>query len=148
MSKRPYPPLEEPAFAESRTRAEKNALTVKRLLHGATVERTRDVFQFDLDGNEDGGVVVVVTAEAVELRLPTVEWTCGSYGPVATSRLWKRVKWSKLQDGQLEELIDAARRARQREFRPCKFCRKMFPPEHRTGNACHGCSTAHLHIVY
>lgn len=128
------------------TTVERHALTVDRLLPGANVERTGDVFQFSMD--DKNGIVIFVTAEAAELRLPTVEWTCGSYGPVATSRLWKRVKWAALRDGQLAELLDAARRARQREFRPCKFCHNRFPPERRHGNVCHGCAERFQGIVH
>src|ERR1043165_7988567 len=101
------------------TTAERNALIVNTLLPDATVERTRDAFQFGVGG--DAGIVVFVTAEAVELRLPTVEWASGAYDPVETSRLWKRLTWSKLQDGQLAELINTARRGLQRALEASQF---------------------------
>lgn len=128
---------------------EQHAAFVGDLLPGATREQTRDVVQFTESGESETGIVVLVTAEALELRLPTVEWTCGAYGPVETSRLWKRVKWSSLKNSQLSELIEVARQARKREFLLCKFCGKRVPPGHRhSRNVCHGCAARHLGVVY
>ena len=58
-------------------KVEQNAGRVLDLLPSAVVERTRDCIQIDYGGEE--GIVVLITAEAIELRLPTVEWTMGSY---------------------------------------------------------------------
>lgn len=124
------------------------ASIVGELLPNATRDQTRDVFQFTECGETETGIVVLVTTESVELRLPTVEWTSGAYGPVETSRLWKRVKWTALKNGQLAKLIATARGARQREFRPCKFCRKRFPVEHRHGSVCHGCAEKQQGVVH
>ncbi len=123
------------------------ALRVRGFLPGCALARTRDAVQFDDAGDE--GIVVLVTAEAIELRLSTVEWTCGPYGPAPASRLWKRVRARDLSDERLRELIDAARRVRQREFRRCRFCGERVPPEHRFDkDTCHGCASSHLQVVY
>jgi hypothetical protein len=43
---------------------------------------------------------------------------------------------------------DSTQDARRAEFRPCKYCGKSFPREHRTGNACHGCASKFEGIVF
>jgi hypothetical protein len=91
---------------------EKNAERVLALLPKSNVERTRDCIQLNCDGEE--GIVVLVTPEVIELRLPTVEWTMGSYGPAASSRLWKRVQISEITDRELETLLKEALKERQR----------------------------------
>ena len=122
------------------------ALRVLERLPGGVVSRTRDVIQID-DGGEEG-ICLLITAEALELRLPSVEWTCGSYGPAASSFLWRRVKWEGLSDEKLDLLLAAARRARQAQYRKCRFCGNRLSPEHRHGNVCHGCAEKHLGIVH
>jgi hypothetical protein len=75
--------------SEGLRQVERLALRVLKYLPLAEVTRTRDVIQLD-DGGEEG-IIVLVTAEKVELRLPTVEWTQGAYGPAYASCFWKRV---------------------------------------------------------
>ncbi len=137
--------------AEGLRRCEEIAAQVLQFLPGASVSRTRDVIQLEHGGDGEDGIVVVVTAEALELRLPSVEWTCGSHGPASSSRLWKRVKCTdsllhsrKRLGGHLER----ARAARAAEFSTCAFCGRRFSRDHMTGNACHGCGSQHLGIVY
>jgi hypothetical protein len=124
---------------------------VLRVLPDAKIERTRDAFQFS-DDDELTGVIVLVTAEALELRLPTVEWTCGAYGPAAGSRLWKRIRWNGMGDDVLARWIEAARNATRRQARTCHFCKRRFGPAristHDGQVVCHGCATARLGIVY
>lgn len=130
-------------------RVEQYALDVLQLLPGARVSRTRDVIQLEVGADE--GIVVLVTAEALELRLPTVEWTCGAYGPAPASRLWKRVTWSKIERGQadLAQLLAAAQAARTAEFRTCKYCSRQVPPEHmHSRTVCQSCASTHEGIVY
>jgi hypothetical protein len=62
----------------------------------ADVTRTRDVIQLDIADEE--GITVLVTREAIELRLPTIEWTNDHHGPARTSWLWKRLKTEGLDD--------------------------------------------------
>src|SRR5207248_10748573 len=124
------------------TTVEYHAQRVIGLLPGASVERTRDVFPIDYNGDE--GIVVVVTPEALELRLPTIEWTAGSYGPAESSRLWKRRAWSRLSDSQLARLPAAAQQERRAQFQVCRHCHQSFPPERRiSGDVRHGCAERH-----
>jgi len=109
----------------------------------ATVTRTRDFIQIDISVDETG-LTVLVTPEALELRLPTVEWTTGYAGPVESSRLWRRVTWRALgsDDERLAEVIEAGLARRAREFAACRRCGRRVAREHRLGRHCHGCSGA------
>jgi hypothetical protein len=124
------------------------AIRVLDCLPNAEVSRTRDAIQ--IETGEEEGVVVLVTAEAVEMRLPRVEWTCGAYGPAPSSRLWKRVKAEKIHDGEIDllDLLCKAQSARRREFRKCRYCKKLIPAEHRHGNVCHGCAERYMGCVH
>lgn len=134
--------------AEGMRRVEDLAMRVLESLPDAQVERTRDAIQIEHGG--DRGVVVLVTAEALELRLPTVEWTCGAYGPASSSRLWKRVLADRIDEGKqdLADLLDKARRARAREFKKCKYCKRLVAVEYRHGDVCHGCAESHEGVVH
>jgi len=123
---------------------EKLALRVLQHLPAATIEGTRDVIQINYAG--EGGVVVLTTAEAIEIRLPTIEWTNGAHGPASSSVLWKRLKDPT--DEELCDALDKAIWARRRQFRKCTHCGKAFPPKRMTLEACHGCASQHLGIVY
>lgn len=134
--------------SEGLRRVEILALEILMLLPDASVERTRDAIQIESGGEK--GIVVLVTPEAVELRLPTVEWTMGAYGPAGASTLWKRVElrrrsrrvnWRKLLESALQE--------RGQQFHLCRYCGEEFPPEYRYGDdVCHGCAERHLGIVH
>lgn len=133
--------------SEYPTQVEKLALRVLDLLPLAGVERGRDVIQ--LTESVDDGLVIIVTAEAVELRLPTVEWTGGAHSPVLSSRSWKRVTATSITNEQLAALIDEARKARRAQYRTCRYCGRPTPPEHRHSNTvCHGCAEEHLGVVH
>jgi hypothetical protein len=134
---------------EGLTRVESNALGLMRVLQVSRTERTRDAFELHLGDQEARGVVLIVTAEALELRLPTVEWTRGAYGPASTSRLWKRVTWrDDLTPERVRQLVDAAIAKRRAEFKPCRYCGREVPPEHRLGKVCHGCAERHEGVVH
>lgn len=129
------------------TSVERNAARVLDHAPGADFSRTRDVIQLDVHGED--GIVLLVTAEALELRLPTIEWTHGAYGPESSTRLWKRLAWKKLDDDALAELIDVALQARQAELRPCQHCGDSFPPDRRfDDDTCHGCASKDLGVLY
>ena len=128
------------------TRVEANALEVMDRVPVSEMQRTRDAVEVHVGGEVE--IVVIVTAEALELRLPTVEWTKGAYGPVPASRLWKRVKWEDNTAERLVELVEAAMAKRRSEFKPCRFCHREFPPEHRHGSVCHGCAERHMGVVH
>lgn len=117
------------------------------LLPGSELTRTRDAIQIDWGGER--GIVILCTPEAMELRLPTVEWTRGAYGPAYSSRLWRRIPRGELHEEQLAGLFEKAKRARRREFHTCKYCGRAVPPEHRfSKDVCHGCASEHEGVVY
>ena len=63
------------------------------------------MFEIEHDYEGEEGIVLLITPEAIELRLPTVEWTEGTHGPAPTSRLWRRIDGLdllELRDDQLE----------------------------------------------
>lgn len=128
-------------------RAEENAERVLTFVPGAEVERTRDCLQIDYGGEE--GIVVLVMAEAIEVRLPMVEWTMGAYGPALSSRLWRRVKVDALTDEKLKCLLSEGLEVRRAEFKECRYCGRMVPPEHRhSDDVCHSCASEHMGVVY
>ncbi len=133
--------------AEGLRLLEQTALQVLDLLPGAHVERTRDVIQIEWGGDE--GIVVLVTPEIIELRLPTVEWTRGAYGPAPSSRYLRRLRADSLNETRLREWVDKAKEVRRKEFRECKFCGERFPTEHLFDrHTCHACASEHLGVVY
>jgi hypothetical protein len=126
---------------------------VLKFLPDARLSRTRDAIQVDYDGER--GIIILITPESIEIRLPTTEWTMGSHGPALSSRLWKRMNISRIRDmeeidllDKVQDLISAGLQHRQREFKKCRFCGKEYSPEHMTKRACHGCASKHLGIVY
>ncbi|GEM_PF-1706463 len=106
-----------------------------------------DAFRIDSDG-ADTGIVVIVTPQVVEFRLPTLEWT-SPYEATPTTRLWRREPIAKLTQERLAELVTAGKQARRNEFEPCRFCGRKFPPELRhDDDVCHGCAERELGIVH
>ena len=129
------------------TIVERNAARVEALLSGAAVNVTPHVAEI-LVGGEDG-VIALVTAETVELRLPTVEWTSGTHDPAEASRLWKRLDIADLPDEQLASEIAEARAARKSEFATCRYCGERVPAEHRIGDdVCHSCASRYEGVVF
>ncbi|HKQ50438.1 MAG TPA: hypothetical protein VJZ71_20365 [Phycisphaerae bacterium] len=123
------------------------ALTVLDKFPGAVVERTRDLIQIGKP-DDDRAVVVLITPEAIEIRLPTLEWP-HPHVPAPSSRLWKRLNWEGLTDKRLTRLLEEAAAARAAEFATCRFCGESFPPESRDGaDVCHGCAEEHLGVVH
>lgn len=143
--------------SEGLRQVERNALAMLEVLPtGLTIERTRDAIQIDSGGEE--GVVLLVTPEALEIRIPLTEWTLGGYAPTQSSRLWKRVRWKRKWDagfsGELQALVDDAFKARQDEFKNCGYCGNRFSPDHTIssqlmkGPICHGCASDHEQVVF
>lgn len=128
-------------------KVEENADRVLVLLPSSSVERTRDCIQIDYRGEK--GIIILVTPESIEIRLPTVEWTKSTYGPAASSRFWKRVNESEITDEELENLLKEALKERRSEFKICRYCKEPVPPEHRhSEDVCHGCAERHLGVVH
>ena len=137
--------------SEGLRQVERNALALLEVLPtGLTVERTRDAIQIN-SGREEG-IVLLVTAEALEIRFPLTEWTLGGYAPAQCSRLWKRVRWKRKWDaGQLDDLkalLGEAVKEREGEFQACGYCGDRFAPEHMIsslstrGLICHSCASS------
>lgn len=117
-------------------------------LPAASVDRTRDAIQITVDDDLEDGVVLILTPEALELRLPSMDWVQPHWA-VPTSRLWKRLKWERISEDGLRELVEQAREKRRAEHRECRFCHGRFPPEQRHDrDVCHGCAERHLLIVH
>ncbi len=93
------------------------------------------------------GIIVFVTPEAIEIRMPTLEWP-HPHTPGPCSRLWKRLSWERLTDKRLVKLLDEARQLRAGMFEQCRFCHRLFPPERRYEDVCHGCAEKQLGIVH
>lgn len=137
-----------------RTTVEEKAAVVMRALGQPSYERTRDVFQIYY-GDGDDQISVIITAENIEVRLPQIEWTCGSYGPVLTSRFWKSISFKELEARSEEdcksirELVENGVRARKRQYKKCKYCGEKFPPERMiSSDVCHSCAEAHEGVLF
>lgn len=109
-----------------------NALRVLAWRGDGGVQRTRDVIEISYGG--DQGIAVLVTAETVGVRLPTVEWTRGAYGPADSSRLWRLARASALSDEALKQLLERGLRARRSQFTDRRYRGNCVPA--RT-TACH-----------
>jgi predicted RNase H-like nuclease len=140
------PALPEPSFSEAATNIQKVASRVRAVLPGAAVHSSPHVIELSVGGED--GLVVLVTPETIELRLPTTEWTAGTQGPAEASRLWKRLE-PDVVDAVLETEMATARRTRAAEFATCRYCGKRMPAEHRVSDdVCHGCASAHEGVVF
>lgn len=94
--------------------------------------------------SHDRRIGVRIDATGCEILLPTVTWA-SSYTPVAGWTLWRSAAWIELPDrSKLLTFVRAGRRARQRQFTPCRFCGESYPTEFRAErNLCHGCAQIH-----
>jgi hypothetical protein len=112
---------------------------IEALMNDALQERTRDVVQ--LTEPDERGLTVLVTREAVEIRLATIDWI--SHARTASSLFWKRIPWRRLEGEGLAAALSAAREARARQFKPCRRCKVLTPPERKIdARLCHSCSEA------
>lgn len=103
----------------------------------------------ELRADGEDGIVVIVTADAIELRLPTTEWTAGTHAPVEGSRFWQRLTNTDASSSALIHEIAAARAARRAEFSECRYCGQSVPVEHRTSaDVCHACASEHEGVVF
>jgi hypothetical protein len=83
----------------------------------------------------------------VEICLPSTDWV-RPYLPIRSSSSWKRFEIHSINEDELPELIEQGRKVRCQQFKKCKYCERNFPPEHRHGDACHGCAENELGIVH
>lgn len=117
---------------------ERLAEELQKRLRNCKTERTRDAIQIDvpdeigvqdLGSDINLGVLLLLTPDHIEIRLPTVDWnTHGSYSGVASSRLWKRLKIEGYISGDIsneEPILDLIHQGivkRRSEFRRCRKC--------------------------
>ncbi len=125
------------------------ALKIVEQLPGARAERAPDVIQISLgDFSDEKGLVLILTPEAIELRLPTIKWL-GPHTPVSSSQLWKRVEWDWSKEVDLAELVASAQNAQQQSFRVCKYCGKRKPPGWMfKKEICDSCAERHLGVIH
>lgn len=139
--------------ADGLTIVEQNALKVLNRWVTGTVTRTRDVIQIDYTESKlptgEIAAVALVTAEALELRMPTVE-PLAPHVSIRTSKFWKRVEWSKVADDKaLGKLLNSILGARRRSFRACKYCGERYPPEQRFRvDVCLECATGYEGVLF
>lgn len=131
----------------ARTLAQRYAVAVTQELPGAEVVETDDVIRIAWGIME--GIVVLVTREALELRLQTIEWP-HPHEPRRTSRLFRRIEWESIKSRKaLRDLLKEAIEARRAEFGTCRYCGQSFPPERMIqGNVCHSCAEKHLDVIF
>jgi len=137
---------------------ERLAYAVAMALPELRVTRTTEAIQ--LSGNSETGATLLFTPEALEVRLPTVDWVHGAYGARASTRLLRRYLLRQLlrQDPEdpmgsallrIQSLFRDACATRRKEFRKCRYCGESYPPEFRHArDVCHGCAEIHLGVVH
>ena len=144
---------------------ERLALVVAGWRSPFVFDRTRDAievrFPTDLDAAAD--LVVLLTSDAIEFRLPTIDWTMGSHGPAVSSILWRRLDWREddelrymlveaLDGGEvvawMQEHLCALQAAFEESLETCVYCNKSFLPARMAGEACHGCAEKHEGVVF
>lgn len=129
------------------TQLEKNALKILKHLEGAIVERTSDSIQINY--NDLKGITVLVTSEAFEIRLPTIEWAGGAYDPVQTSDLWKRIEIEEINDDEIQGLLHLGLKEQVKHLGTCEYCKKEFHESQMDGETvCHGCAERELGVLH
>ena len=131
------------------TQVELAADRVLSWLEDADITRTRDVIQIDTGG--EAGLVILVMPEALEFRLPMIEWTQSYMGGSLSTRVWKRVNHGRLSDDRLRRLLEEAELEREAQSSKCRFCGEQFIPGRVLdcdGPVCHGCASDKLGVVF
>lgn len=129
---------------------EVRALEATRWRQPYVLTRTRDAIEvrFPDDQDDDGELVVLFTPEAIELRLYTIDWTGGSYGPAASSELWKRVSLRKHGDKPVGGLLDDLAAAHEARLETCIHCGESFIDARMAGDACQACAVRVEGVVF
>jgi len=110
-------------------------------------------------GSREGGVLVRLMPDVVEVAPWEAGWMSGPAGPpMPLMRPIARIPWAKLPPDReealavLRDLLSAARAVRHGSFRECASCERRLPPEnmHRMDgrDICHGCAERHLGVVH
>ena len=137
---------------DNATLVEHHARRALGMFTTAATEHTRDAIQIHsgVTGDpHDHEVVILVTPQTLELRLPTIEWTHGSYGLRPPRRLWTRLGHDAIDEDALARNIERTIAARVAEFRTRRLFGDAFPLEHRSADdLCHGCASRHHGAVF
>ena len=123
---------------------------VLRELPQCEVERTRDAIHI-FCGNETS---LLFTPEGFEVRVRSMDWVTNSETK-PTSRLVDRYTFhdlltqKKLKAEYIIDLLHKAAELRESEYKQCKFCKNIYPPERRhSEDVCYGCARTQLGIIY
>lgn len=97
-------------------------------------------------------VVVRLKGYTVSVYRYEMTWR-GPHEPRATPKLLGTVNWRQTKASTVDMichmLIADAREHRRAKFRTCRYCRKVFGPEHmHSDDVCHGCAERHLGVVH
>lgn len=86
-------------------------------------------------------MTIVVTPEALELRLPAVEWTMGAYGPARSSELWRRLLFKDIDgpEGVAKHLRRLERALKRRMANRCNKCGDQCRPSTLQDGICEDC---------
>ena len=114
--------------------------------------------QESLDGatvfvaGDPGEVIVRCRKSSVSVAVYAVRWR-GPHTPIVVPREFAKLAWNRLPQGALvmtlHALIAAAREVRRSEFRKCRMCGDMNPPEWmHSKDICQGCAERHLGVVH
>lgn len=115
------------------------------------VGRLRDAIELHVPNPVLGSepVVVLLTPEALEVRLACVDWTAGTHGPVPSSRRWRRVRLTAGDaPPDVIALVHESAFVREQQYQICQFCREWFAPEHMILQACHSCASRERGVVF
>ena len=137
--------------SECLTSIEERAREVMAWRSPCRLERTQNVIeiQFPDPGDSDAVLVALVTNDALELRLSTIEWTCGSHGPALASDLWKRLTWTEVDEvGGVAVPLTALAEAHRERLERCDYCEQLFLPARMSDSACHGCAEKHDGVLF
>ena len=139
---------------------ERRAVQVLEDLGEPPFERTRDAFEFTVHalGAREGtagvdsfpALLLLVTSEALELRVPVVEWTRGAYAPILSSRLSRRTMWTTVggAPGAVASLVERAVARRRRALSTCRACGRRIPFPGWRGGECNVCAEESAGRVY
>lgn len=109
-------------------------------LPGAKVEYESGARQLRYCDSQGVGIILHLTAESLDLRLPAIRW----HGPAKysiESRRWKKVAWDDITDDDLPKLLAGALQARKDEYSTCRSCGQSLPLGYMYNeDVCYGCS--------
>jgi len=103
------------------------------------------------ESGDPSEVMVRITSTEVQVYLPSFFWR-NSHEIVRDPQLLGTLNWRLLGRPDTfiacHHLIQTAQKQRRETFRKCKYCEKIFGPEHMDDDVCHGCEEKHLHVVH